>query len=75
MSLVAFFLAIFNAFIDLSHALIRHPGHLSAKVIAIIPLPVPKSIASITWFGLNKSIAISISSSVSGLGIKVSEET
>ena len=68
-------MAIYNASFDLSVALIRHEGHLSAKVIAITPLPVPKSITSINWFGLNKSIAISISSSVSGLGIKVAGDT
>ena len=68
-------LIIHNASFDLSVALIRHEGHRSAKVMAITPLSVPKSKTSINWFGLNKSIAISISNSVSGLGTKVAEET
>ena len=50
-------------------------GNFSERVMAIMPLPVPRSNALIFLFVSNVSSAISINSSVSGLGIRVAGET
>ncbi len=52
-----------------------HSGHFSERVMAIMPLPVPRSNTFIFLLVSNVLSAMSINSSVSGLGIRVAGET